>query len=123
MKIIDGFLFNGEFEILKLRLECMAPYIDEFLIVECDKTFSGVSKPALLRDRLDEYSKFVSKIRYCHVTEIPLSGDAWVLEHYLRDQIRVLADAEDNDLVIISDVDEILYMENLTRKISTGVAQ
>ena len=45
MKIFDAFLFFNELELLEIRLNTLAPYVDYFVITEADVTFSGKPKP------------------------------------------------------------------------------
>ncbi len=115
MKIYDCFLFNGEFEILTLRLKLMHKYIHKFVIIEADQTFSGILKPLLFEQNKERFHRFLHQIDYYPVTSLPDSESAWDKEHYLRDQIRMLTKAEDNDLLIIGDVDEILNMETILK--------
>ena len=42
--VIDSFLFNGELELLELRLKVLYNYVDIFTIVEGNRTFRGDSK-------------------------------------------------------------------------------
>ena len=44
-RLFDCFTFYDELDLLELRLEVTAPYVDEFVVVEAEKTFSGVVKP------------------------------------------------------------------------------
>lgn len=39
--IYDIFSFNNELDMLGLRLEILSPYVDYFVLVEADRTFSG----------------------------------------------------------------------------------
>src|SRR3990167_1692993 len=44
-KVISVFTYNGELAILKLHLSILADYVDRFIIVEANKTFTGNDKP------------------------------------------------------------------------------
>lgn len=48
VQIIDIFTLNVEIEMLKLRLEMHAPFVDYIMIVESDRSFQGKEKPFYL---------------------------------------------------------------------------
>ena len=68
--IIDSFTYNGEKEMLRLHLSMLSSYVDKFLIVEANQTFSGYKKPLyFFRDQ--RYVKpFWKKIEYFVVNDI-----------------------------------------------------
>jgi beta-1,4-mannosyl-glycoprotein beta-1,4-N-acetylglucosaminyltransferase len=110
MKIYDCFTFYNEFDLLELRLTELYNHVDHFVIVESNQTFTNRPKP--WNFDANRYAKFMDKIIYVQVTDMPNSDNAWTNEHYQRDQImRGLTGANPDDLVIISDVDEILRPE------------
>lgn len=43
-KVVDVFPFFNELELLELRLKILSPVVDTFIIVECNRTFSGNPK-------------------------------------------------------------------------------
>lgn len=61
-KIYDSFLFFNELDLLEIRLTMLEPYVDYFVISECDYTFSGKEKPFYFEDNKDKFSKFMDKI-------------------------------------------------------------
>ena len=44
-KIIDVITFNGESEIWDIRYNILKNYVDEFVVLEFNETFSGKPKP------------------------------------------------------------------------------
>ncbi len=46
-EIYDCFLFFNEEEVLRIHLEELYPAVDHFVLVEADKTFSGLDKEYL----------------------------------------------------------------------------
>jgi beta-1,4-mannosyl-glycoprotein beta-1,4-N-acetylglucosaminyltransferase len=62
MKIIDTIMFCNEYDMLELRLKIMAEHVDKIVIVECDKTFTGVYKGFNLEKQLDRYAQWMHKI-------------------------------------------------------------
>jgi beta-1,4-mannosyl-glycoprotein beta-1,4-N-acetylglucosaminyltransferase len=61
-KIYDSFLFFNELDILEMRLEILDPYVDYFIISECDYTFSGNKKPFYYEENRDKFKKYWDKI-------------------------------------------------------------
>lgn len=108
-RLFDCFLFSGEHDLLDIRLNILDPIIDKFVIVESDYTFSNQYKGY----KLNVDPKFKSKIIYLKAT-LPKIGrlnnylNPWSLEHYGRNYLYYsLKDIGNNDLVLLSDLDEI----------------
>ncbi len=93
--------------LLTLRLDTLWNDVDFFVICESRKTISGKDKD--LNFNPNKYTKYLSKIRYLVVEQYPFeTSDPWRNERYQRDYLgNALYDAEPNDLIMISDVDEI----------------
>ena len=112
------FTFYNEFELLELRLNSLWNMVDCFVLVEADKTQNNEPKPFYFDERKSDFAKFLPKIRHIKVNmEIPYSGVGdWSIEFAQRDMIaKGLEDADPDDLVFISDLDEIPYPDILTR--------
>ncbi len=107
--IYDCIPFFNELDILKLRMQIMAPYVDKFVLEEATVTFSGEPKEMIFAKHRDMFAEFEDKIIYVAVDDSPLEG---VTTHE-RDKfqknglIRGMADCKPDDIVIFSDVDEI----------------
>lgn len=121
MKIIDAFCFYNELDMLEMRLNMLAPFVDNFVIVEADHTFSGKPKDSCFAANRERFKAFADKITH-HIVHIDTSKmdfsqrpercdrstDFWKVEFIQRDAI---ADAlkqsfAPSDLAIASDVDE-----------------
>lgn len=108
MKIFDCFTFYNEFDLLEIRLEEMWDTVDHFVIVEANSTHQNNQKSFFLKDNWERYSKYHNKIRHIMVNDMPMHSDTWVNEKFQRRAIgRGLTDLESDDLVIVSDLDEI----------------
>ncbi len=111
MKIYDCFTFYNEFELLDLRLKSLWDVVDCFVIVEANRRHTGESKNFNLVAHRDEFKQFASKIRYiaADLSGVPFNGIGdWAIENAQRDAIiHGLKDAEPDDLIMISDLDEI----------------
>ena len=121
--IYDCFTYFNDDLITDLRLNTLDRYIDKFIIVEATTDHSGKKKE--LNFDLNNFSKFKKKIQYIVVNDLPKNTKPFyynrrmwhknmVREEYQRNQImRGLVDAKDEDLIIISDNDEIPDLRNL----------
>jgi beta-1,4-mannosyl-glycoprotein beta-1,4-N-acetylglucosaminyltransferase len=127
-KIFDCFTFFRELDILDARLSELAKIVDHFVIVEATHTFQGDPKPLYFADNARRFAAYADKIIHV-VIEFPNDiqprklhdwSPAWRREFYQRDQIvRGLSSAGPADLVIVSDVDEILRANKLNEAIQT----
>ena len=76
---------------------------------------SGSQKsPLSYKDAIDDFKKYKSKIQYFFIENFPEhNGNNWIYENYQRNQIKLgLNNLNPNDLILISDVDEIPNLEN-----------
>ena len=128
MAVISAFTFNGEFQLLKLHLSILNNYVDKFVIVEADKTFTGNQKPMhFFRDQR-YFKEWWNKIEYYPVTDwddvelwdmalkSPNTQGAthWKREFYVKENIQkalIKAGVQDDDIVFVGDVDEIIDPE------------
>ncbi|MEN6414738.1 MAG: hypothetical protein ABFC84_18530 [Veillonellales bacterium] len=118
MAIYDCFTFYNEFELLELRLKTLYDAVDYFVIVESDKTHRNIPKKFNFEERQEEFAVYMPKIRYIKETDIlPYTGKGdWTLENHQRNCImRGLYDAQPDDYVFISDLDEIPHPEFIKR--------
>ena len=115
MKIFDCFMYFDEDLLLELRLNILNKYIDKFIIIEAGEDHQG-NKRALKFD-IRKFIKFKNKIKYISLDKIPIDQNIKIKKNWhnghLRDQSmrnsigNNLTEAEPNDWVIISDLDEI----------------
>ena len=118
MKIYDCFQFFNEENILDLRLNILDEFVNFFVIVESTTDHQG-NKKKLNFDK-DKFKKFQKKIIYVVVEDTldtikkPHLGQNSLVERHQRNSImRGLKNCSDDDLVIISDVDEIPDLSKL----------
>ena len=106
MKIYDCFSYLDEDLLLNLRLNILNNYVDYFVIVEGNKTWQNNSKK--LQFDIEKYKSFREKIIYIPVEDMPDGDNPYLRENFQRNAItRGLTKAENDDIVIISDLDEI----------------
>ena len=126
--VIDTLLFNGESAVLKLHLAILNNYVDKFVIVEANKTFTGQDKPLYFFRDQRYFKEWWKKIDYYVVNdwddpelwqlaiESPntIGAQHWKREFYIKESIKkalVKANVQDEDTVFIGDVDEIINPE------------
>jgi beta-1,4-mannosyl-glycoprotein beta-1,4-N-acetylglucosaminyltransferase len=110
-KIYDCFPFYNELDLLELRLSELYDYVDHFVLVEANTTHQSNPKPYYFEDNKSRYARYLDKIIHIKVDNMPGHADAWVNEKHHRDQIMQGIDryeGDENDLVFISDLDEII---------------
>ena len=112
MKVYDCIIFNGENRILEIRLNELNAFVDYFVIIEFSETFTGIEKKQAINN--DLLKKFNHKIRY-HFIDTKLSEiDPWKREGFQRNHlIRGIFDANPEDIIMVSDVDEIPNLKNI----------
>ena len=133
MKVYDCFMYFDEDVILDLRLNYLNPYVDKFVIVESKFTHSG-KKKELLFD-IKKFKNFENKITYLSIDHEPeeiqivneqdnhidKSGksifNATKRENYQRNYLsKGLEGADPEDIILISDIDEIPNLEKIKFK-------
>ena len=118
MKIFDCFQYFNEDHIVDLRLNILNQYVNTFVIVESTVNHQGKSKK--LNFDINKYKKYKDKINYIVVDDTPDSlkkphrgGESLVEQHQRNSIIKGLKNADDNDFIILSDVDEIPNLNKL----------
>jgi hypothetical protein len=114
MRIFDCFTFFNELNLLKIRCEELKSLDVTHVLVEATSTFTGNKKPLYFLENKDWFSEF--KIEYFVTDALPNNGNAWDNEKEQRNYIKIALEilgVQDEDLVIISDVDEIPRCESL----------
>lgn len=118
-KIYDCFMFSNELGILELRLNELYPYVDHFVLVEWNKTHrTGASKPCYYDLYKDRFAKFSDKIIHIKLEDNIETNNGWIRENWHRNQImQGLTNAQPDDIIIISDVDEFFPGNAIQSKI------
>ncbi len=118
MAIYDCFQYFNEEHIADLRFNILNEFVDYFVIVESTVNHQGKEKK--LQFDIHNYKKFKNKIRYIVVDDTPESfkkphkgGESLVEQHQRNSLLKGLDKANDEDIVILSDVDEIPDLKKL----------
>ena len=123
-------MYFDEDLLLDLRLNMLNKYIKKFVITEATYTHNGTKKK--LNFDINNFKKFKDKIDYLVVDSPPNNllnfvsgepehkkGEKLILNGMARDYfqrenlIRGLSDAKEDDIILISDLDEIPNLSNL----------
>ena len=115
--IYDCFTFFNEFKVLELRLAELYDVVDRFVLVEADRTFQGQPKPYHFEENKHRFHKYLDKIEHVKITiddghiaaRASQIGENWAREEFQRNSIATgIVKARKSDLIIVSDVDEII---------------
>lgn len=105
--IYDCFTFNGELDILEIRLNILDSHVDYFVLCESTETFSGKEKPLYYEENKARFAKWNHKIIHRVVSKREFSN-AFERAAYQKDNIReALIKCSPEDLIYYGDVDEI----------------
>ena len=113
MKIFDCFTFFNELELLELRLKILSPYVDYFVLVESNITFRGDEKPFYFNPNDSIFQSYIHKIIYLKYENNPqiTKPNDYSLEiqqrNYITKGLKHFNTCQENDIIIISDLDEI----------------
>ena len=124
MRIFDCFMYFDEEIVLDARLNYLDKYVDFFVIVESSFTHSGAKRN--LKFNIKKFQKFEDKIIYKVYDQIPnnifrideTESETMKSHKYIENAIlrengqrnyisEGIKNAQDEDLILISDVDEI----------------
>lgn len=124
-RVFDTFPFFNELEMLELRLNVLDDVVDRFVLVESTVTYSGSPKPMWYADHRSRFDRWRDRIEHVIVDDTPDTGAwRWGREHHQRDAIaRGLASARCDDIVLVSDVDEIPDPEAVAQQRRGGYHQ
>ena len=133
MKIFDCFMYFDEDVVLDVRLNFLDKFVDKFVIIESEYNHKGERRTPLFD--INKFKKFKDKIIYILINDIPLGIEeintednkkevyrksifnAWKRENLQRNQIQKgLKEANEEDWIIISDLDEIPNLAEIDLK-------
>jgi len=120
MAVYDCFQFFNEEHILDLRFNILNEFVDFFVIVESTTDHQGNTKKLYFDKK--KFSKYSNKIIYIVVDDTakiikkPHKGGESLVEQYQRNSLtRGLTKCNEDDLIILSDVDEIPDLNQLNK--------
>jgi beta-1,4-mannosyl-glycoprotein beta-1,4-N-acetylglucosaminyltransferase len=133
MKIYDCFMFFDEEMLLDLRLNIMDKHVDKFIIVEASYMHSGKEKKLIFD--INKFSKYKDKITYIPLNKKPTDlirindndskiekQNKMIINAKKREIFQInqtydeISKADSEDIIIISDIDEIPNLEKINLK-------
>lgn len=124
--LYDCFTFFNEIDLLEIRLNEHAKFVDKFIVTEANKTHSGIEKPFLYEQHKEKFKEFEDKIIYLKLyyndnnlppTNLHHGHDLTCRrEDFQREyakQFLLNNNTKDDDIIIMSDLDEILNSKNI----------
>lgn len=114
--VVDVVTYNGERDLFDIRYNVLRGFVDEFIVVEFDKTFSGEHKPPQFP--ISQYPEvrhhYIGEELYEKYRELAESSpntvgaSHWTREFMQKESIKdALTHLNDDDVVFVGDVDEI----------------
>jgi hypothetical protein len=128
-RVFDCFIFFNELELLELRFRELFDSVDFFVLCEAPYTFRGDPKPLYFKDNRSHFKRFLDKVIHVIVEDMPVpqtrvpdarlserGDEIWNMEFFQRNAIRRgLVDMAGSDIVIVSDCDEIVSRDTISR--------
>lgn len=115
-KVYDCFMFNGEFELLEIRLKTHWDKVDQFVLVEGNRTFRGKDKAYSILTLPKNLLCYKEKIKVI-LFDVPIFKEiegGWLACALQRDSmLRGLNDCDAEDFIIFSEIDEIMRPEKI----------
>ena len=124
--IYDCFSFFNELDLLEIRLNTLNEVVDRFVISESRYTHTGQPKPLYYKENESRFAKFKDKV--IHVVSPDPADPAkagldtsysWLCENRQRNATiqAIESKLEDDDVLIVSDIDEIPNPATVVRAI------
>tara|TARA_R110002012_G_scaffold52006_1_gene133769 strand:+ start:535 stop:1326 length:792 start_codon:yes stop_codon:yes gene_type:complete len=110
MKVVDCFTFFKELDLLEIRLNELDEVVDNFVIVEAEKTHQNDIKPLYYQEAADDprFKKWKDRIINIVVPASSFSEDTWFNENTQFRAIKEgLSEFSQDDLIMIGAADEI----------------
>ena len=116
-------LYNNEAEMAYIQLWRLYEYVDRFIILVSNMTYSGLPKNISFKPFEQNMRPFMNKVdivnfnNICNRKEYPDDDNIWCFENSQRDYAKTFIEEHYNptekDLLIIVDIDEILTREGI----------
>lgn len=120
-KIYDCFAFFNELDLLEIRLNILNSVVDYFVLVEATRTFQKQPKPLFYDENKGRFNDFKDKIIHVVVDSYPnfftrlrVPRPMDYDNHQKNQIIKGLTNAQPDDIIIYSDLDEIPAPDKVT---------
>jgi beta-1,4-mannosyl-glycoprotein beta-1,4-N-acetylglucosaminyltransferase len=132
--IYEIFMMNDELDLLEIKLEELYDFVDKFILIESTHTHSNLPKPLWYTENQKRFTPFKDKVInfVCNFNQTDLYNnhyekykklkdinDIWFREHFQRDFAIISGQINfnDDDIIIVSDLDEIVDKHRLRQHI------
>jgi beta-1,4-mannosyl-glycoprotein beta-1,4-N-acetylglucosaminyltransferase len=119
-QIYDCFAFFNELDLLEIRLNELDSVVDYFVLVEATRTFQKQPKPLYFEENKERFKAFEKKIIHIVVDHYPNFFTRFRMptpmdydNHQKNQIIQGLQNAQPDDIIIYSDLDEIPRAEKI----------
>ncbi len=123
--IIDACCLFNELDLLELRLSELEHVVDRFVIVEATHTHKGDPKPLHYAENVTRFHKWLDKIEHVIVGDLPKGeGLAAIRRREMTQRnaiLRGIRDCKDDDIILISDCDEIPRPNLIPTELEDGI--
>jgi len=125
VRIFDTFLFDGELDLLEHRLRQNFDATDVFVLIEAAETYRGRAKPLVFAENQGRFAWAAHKIRVIqmHSLGTPHSSPRERAAVQRNALLMALQDANERDVVLILDADEIPSLTLLAELRAHGLAR
>jgi len=122
-RVFISFMYNNEAEMAYVHIWRLYDYIDKFIILVSNRTFSNNPKNFSFFPFEEKIRPYMNKIdivnfnNICNRKEYPSVDLIWCFEKSQRDYAKIFIEEHynptENDLIIVVDIDEILTREGI----------
>lgn len=119
--VYDCFAFFNELDLLEIRLNELNEVVDKFVLVEATRTFQKNPKPLYFEEKKERFKPFLDKIIHIVVDKYPnffakfRVPNPWDYDNHQKEFIlKGLVNCNPDDVIIISDLDEIPNPQKIT---------
>lgn len=114
--IFDTFMYNGEEDILDIRLNTLNSIVDKFIILESPKSHSLIERELEFPKQKNRFEKFKNKIHYhaidyCNNKNFLLND--WIGREVIENLLIKEYNLDYSDIIIHGDLDEIPRIEKI----------
>jgi len=115
VRVVEGLMFNNEVDMLELHLQELYAVVDVFVVVEAKQSHQGKAKPLYFEQaKTTVFAPYLDKIEHVVIDRFPFECvQRCNCENHQRNAMmegvaRLDPPLADDDLLLVSDVDEIL---------------
>lgn len=117
--VFDCFMFFNELDLLEIRFNELWEKVDRFVLIEATRTHSNKEKPLHYDENKGRFEKFKDKIIHIVLDQYPKYENAMQFDTHQRNQCNhVLEYCRPNDIIMISDLDEIPNPDFITEDLA-----